>query len=660
MSVAAVTGRPAGEGASRPPASDHVGALDGMRGIAVVLVFLFHLGVPGFAAGFLGVDVFFVLSGFLITSLLLAEMRSTGRIAVGSFWARRVRRLMPALAMLLLVVAVVTAHTATFSERTTMRGDMLATTTYVANWHLIETSSYFEDTGTPDALQHTWSLAIEEQFYLVWPLLLLLLVGLLKRPRAVVGTAALVGAIASAVALWILFRRAGVDRAYMGTDGRIFEPLIGALGAVLVAGPKGKAFAGRLGAVPLLVGAAGLIACLFLVRPETPLYFMGGAVAVSIFTVMMIAPMWVGRAASPGRWFSWRPLAWLGLISYGVYLWHWPVLVWLGEPGTRGSQALLRGLAAVALTVGIAAASFYLIERPIRRGGWAHVRLVRRERWQTGVVLLAVPIVMLALTFTSVEATEVPPPSPGQPVVLLTGDSVPLHLWSTLEQVSQPRGWRILSAAIGACPVTGEAHFSAFNSNKTANECRGAPGRQNAMIRRYHPNIVVWWDRWSLSSFLTRSGRFVRSNTPLFWKLRAAALDAAVKRLTRDDAVVVFVATEPVGEGVSASSHCMPQCNAWLQFQIDRYGDVTTHWNEMLDDYAKAHPTLAVFVSITDVICHTNTSPCNDLIAGIPARPDGTHYRGAGAQKAATAIIDALAPIIARHPARPTPETSNG
>jgi len=655
MSVAAMTGRPTGEAGASPPAFDHVGALDGMRGIAVVLVFMFHLGVPGFAAGFLGVDVFFVLSGFLITSLLLAEMRSTGRVAVGAFWARRARRLLPALAVLLVVVAVVTAHTATFSERTTMRGDMLATTTYVANWHLIDTSSYFEDTGTPNPLQHTWSLAIEEQFYLVWPLLLLLLVGLLKRPRAVVGTAALVGAAASAVALSVLFRRAGVDRAYMGTDARIFEPLIGALGAVLVAGPKGRAFAGRLGAVPLLVGSAGLIACLFLVRPDTSLYFMGGAVAVSIFTVMMIAPMWLGRGAGPGRWFSWKPLAWLGLISYGVYLWHWPILIWLGEPGTRGGQALVRGLACVALTIGVAAASFYLIERPIRRGGWTRSRLVRRERWRTGVVLAAVPIVMLALTLTSVEATVVPPPSSGQPVVLLTGDSVPLHLWSTLEQVSQPRGWRILSAAIGACAVTGEAHVSALNPKQVTTECRAAPGKQNAMIRRYHPNIVVWWDRWSLSSFLTGSGRVVRSNTPLFWKLRAAALDAAVKRLTRDGAVVVFVATEPLGEGVSASIHCSPQCNPWLQFQIDRYDDVTTRWNKLLSDYAKAHPTLAVFVSITDIICHTNTSPCNDLIDGVPARPDGTHYRDAGAQKAATAIVNALAPIIARYPPSPDP-----
>lgn len=125
----------------------YVRALDGVRGVAVGLVFLFHLRVAGFGAGYLGVDVFFVLSGFLITSLVLDELRRTGRIALTSFWARRVRRLLPALVLLLLVVALVTWLTATFSERATLRGDLLAATAYVANWHFISTSGYFVSTG---------------------------------------------------------------------------------------------------------------------------------------------------------------------------------------------------------------------------------------------------------------------------------------------------------------------------------------------------------------------------------------------------------------------------------------------------------------------------------------------------------------------------------
>ena len=145
----------------------HISSLDGVRAVAVVLVFLFHLQVPGFKAGFLGVDIFFVLSGFLITSLLLSESDRTGRVSLTAFWARRARRLLPALVLILIAVAVVTWTTATFTERASLRGDLLASTAYVANWHFISTSSYFASTGVESPLQHMWSLAIEEQFYLL-------------------------------------------------------------------------------------------------------------------------------------------------------------------------------------------------------------------------------------------------------------------------------------------------------------------------------------------------------------------------------------------------------------------------------------------------------------------------------------------------------------
>jgi peptidoglycan/LPS O-acetylase OafA/YrhL len=160
-----------GSGARKEPG--HVRALDGMRAIAVLLVLLFHLRIPWFRAGFLGVDVFFVLSGFLITSLLLEEIRRTGRVSLPEFWARRARRLLPAVVLVLLVLSLTTSMTTTYTERPSVRGDLLATTGYVANWRLISTSSYFADTGVDSPVEHTWSLAIEEQFYLAWPLLVL-------------------------------------------------------------------------------------------------------------------------------------------------------------------------------------------------------------------------------------------------------------------------------------------------------------------------------------------------------------------------------------------------------------------------------------------------------------------------------------------------------
>jgi peptidoglycan/LPS O-acetylase OafA/YrhL len=628
-----------------------VRSLDGMRAAAVVLVFAFHLGVPGFKAGFLGVDLFFVLSGFLITGLLLGEMERTGRIALPSFWARRVRRLMPALVVLLLAVAVVTALTATFSERTSIRGDLLATTTYVANWRFIDTSSYFVNTGVASPLQHTWSLAIEEQFYLMWPLLLGGLILLVKRPRRAVVVPALIGATASAALLAILWAPDAVDRAYMGTDARIFEPLIGALGAVLVASPRGRAVLKKIGTPLVAIGAIGLVACLAVIRPETAVYYYGGAVAVSVFALMMVAPLWVEKGGHMSRAFSWAPVAWLGAVSYGVYLWHWPVIQWLGVPGAHGAGAVVRGTLAVALTLGIAALSYYLIEQPILTGRGLgqhvgrHIGSLRSVR--PVVVLSCVPVVMLLVAAASVEATSVPPPKAGQPVIMLVGDSVPLHLESTFEKEASGRGWRIVSAAQGACPVSGENPTGA--EGVTLHEAKQCPfvvvPEQNSMIAAWHPNIVVWWDRWSVSDYVTADGTQITAGTPQFWRLRSAMLRSTVDRLTGQGARVVFVATEPPSVGIL--SRCVPVCARWPQFLLDHYADITTRWNGMMRVYAKQHPDQASFISVTDTMCRADVAPCDDTIDGVPARPDGIHYEGPAQKIVVGAIADRLARLLA-------------
>jgi peptidoglycan/LPS O-acetylase OafA/YrhL len=626
-----------------------VRSLDGVRAAAVVLVFAFHLGVPGFRAGFLGVDLFFVLSGFLITGLLLGEMDRNGSIAVTSFWARRVRRLMPALVVLLLAVAIVTALTSTFSERASVRGDLLATTTYVANWRYIGTSSYFVNTGVPSPLEHTWSLAIEEQFYLVWPLVLAFLIALMKRPRRTVVLPAVLGAAVSAALLALLWHPDAVDRAYMGTDARIFEPLIGALGAVLVAHPVGRAFLRRYGTALVAIGGVGLVLCLTRIRPETALYFRGGAVAVSVFALMIVAPLWVGRGGSIARGLSWRPLAWVGAISYGVYLWHWPLIQWLGVPGAHGVDAVGRGILAVVLTLVLAGLSYHLIEQPILTG-----RRVGRQRSgfrsvtiRPVAVLACVPIVMLLVAGASVAATNVPPPTAGQPLIMLVGDSVPLHLEPAFEKEAANRGWRIVSAAQGACPVSGENPTGADGA--TLHEAKQCPtvvvANQDAMLSTYHPTIVVWWDRWSVSDYVTASGQQVEAGTPLFWQLRAQMLRSTVRRLTSQGARLVFVATEPPGRGIL--SRCDPECARWPQFLIDHYQDITVRWNGMMQAYAEAHPAQASYVDVTPLVCHTDGAPCDDTVDGAPARPDGIHYEGAAEATVVSAIAEHLSRTLA-------------
>ena len=189
--------------------SGRLDALDGVRALAVLLVVAFHVGIPGMDGGFLGVDVFFVLSGYLITTLLLRDVRRYGQVRLTTFWTRRVRRLMPAFLLLVLAVTAWAAIVAPTYQREGLRGDTVASLLYVANWHFIGQASYFADDGTESPLQHVWSLAVEEQFYVVWPLVIAAIAGAVaartRRTRAqqrtALSVAGLIGAVALALSL---------------------------------------------------------------------------------------------------------------------------------------------------------------------------------------------------------------------------------------------------------------------------------------------------------------------------------------------------------------------------------------------------------------------------------------------------------------------------
>ncbi|HVF08933.1 MAG TPA: acyltransferase family protein, partial [Actinomycetota bacterium] len=526
------------------------------------------------------------------------------------------------------------------------RGDLVATASYVANWRFIETSSYFESNGIESPLEHAWSLAVEEQFYLAWPLAVLA-VGLAtrwRRPRRAIGVLAGASALLSAATLAVLWDPATVERAYMGTDARIFEPLIGACGAAVIGRPRVRAMLERAGPVLAVAGAAGLVASLVWIRPDGPAYYRGGAVLVSVTTLAIVAPVWRGAAGPLGSALGWAPLTRIGTISYGIYLWHWPIILWLGIREPAPSFPVAGAIVAVALTVGVAVASFALVEEPFRRR-MAVGRHARRWVPSRAWVLAAAPLSLVVVAGISMAATVVPPPTPGEPVVMLVGDSVPEHLAVTIEERSADRGWRIVSASHGSCPVTGE--ITTYLGGAPVREADACSDRivpeQDALITTTDPDLVMWWDRWSVSSFLTSDGRLARAGTPRFWRERRAALREAVGRLSSAGATVVLVATEPPGRTVTA--RCTDErCHQWLEFQVTRYDDVTTRWNTMLRNYAARHPHDAVFVTITDIVCATDTSPCDDTVAGMPARPDGTHYDGVGADLVADALVARLAP----------------
>jgi peptidoglycan/LPS O-acetylase OafA/YrhL/lysophospholipase L1-like esterase len=383
--------------------------LDGLRAIAVLAVIAFHEQLGWAPGGLLGVGVFFTLSGYLITDLLLAQWAARGRLALGDFWARRARRLLPALfVMLIAVTAWITV--ADRARLAGLRGAVAAAATYSSNWYLIaQGQSYFARFAAPQPLDHLWSLAIEEQFYLVWPWLLLaglVAVRVARRGRpgnpasgvAWLALPTLVLAAASTVAMLVLYHP-GFDptRVYEGTDTRAGGLLVGA--ALAMAWPSrrfaaGAAAPGRWVRIPLdALAITGLIVIFVMIwrtGQYSPFLYRGGLVLLSVATAAVIAAVAVPGCVI-GRALGWRPLRWLGVRSYGIYLWHYPVIV-LGTPVNAGED-LTRVAWQTVVTIIVAGLSWRFIEQPVRKGAlgrlWAQARSPRSLTWRAGGAGLA-------------------------------------------------------------------------------------------------------------------------------------------------------------------------------------------------------------------------------------------------------------------------------
>jgi peptidoglycan/LPS O-acetylase OafA/YrhL len=412
------------------PAARRLSGLDGLRGLAVTLVLVFHLFPPLLGGGFIGVDIFFVISGFLITGLIVTEREHTGHFSPGRFWRRRARRLLPALVPLVLVCCTA-AWLVGGDVLVGLGWKMLGAATFSYNWVSLSADTSYFGVGAPELFRNLWSLAVEEQFYLVWPLLLLLLL-LLRRPGL---RLALVAALAAASAVWMgLGFQPGTDptRVYYGTDTHSFGLLIGAGLALLLRlrrpgtadalpAPADPSAARRaLAAIRPWWGAAGvagLLGAAVWLPDNAAITYRGGLAAVSVLTAVVI---WAGVADGWfGRMLDTAPLRYLGERSYGLYLWHWPLLVLLQlvAPFGRGPAGVVgTGALALVLSLVIAAASYRWLEIPIRRLGlraglarvWAPLvgtapRIGSRRRAVTSLVVAGtVTLALVAGTAASV------------------------------------------------------------------------------------------------------------------------------------------------------------------------------------------------------------------------------------------------------------------
>ena len=544
----------------------HLPALDGLRGLAIAAVLLFHAGWRLSAGGFLGVSTFFTLSGYLITARLLHDHRQTGRIDLVAFWGRRIRRLIPAAVGAVALVVILAAWVVP-AFRVNLIGDVGAALGEVANWRFwVAGRSYSALFRQPSPLLHFWSLAIEEQFYLVFPVLawLVLVVGR-RSQRTFAAVVAAVTAVCVATALW-----AGASGrtalAYYGTPMRAAEILVGAL---LAMAPIGRPTNVRASAKARLLPVYALAACGVLwvaATTQQSWVYHGGLVAYSLLSAVVI----VGclRPGPVRRWLSARPLRWLGRISYGVYLYHWPLYQWLSPARTRMAVG---PLFALRITASLAAAvlSYHLLEQPILRRarfGWGRAR-----RFAIPLVTTMGCIVLAAIVIAGGRQQSTAASFGGiLPAVALAGDIATPSASSTVG--TAPADDKAIDTsssapAAGSTPPTGSAPVSTgpvtsiptVTSSPVATSATASTAATTVATTAAAPSTTAAPAPTRISMFGDSTAMLATYGLEIWAKTNgAAALDGAGTRLGCGIGRGGRVRTAQYGEGPTN-----PECDAW-------------------------------------------------------------------------------------------------
>ncbi len=576
----------------------HVPALDGLRGLALLGVLFFHANgaLPG---GYLGVDLFFVLSGFLITTLLLAEHRDTGRIALSAFWVRRARRLFPALLSLMPAVAIYSRFFAKPGELQGLRADALATLAYVANWRAVfSQKSYWELFAAPSLLEHTWSLAIEEQFYVVWPLVVVLV---LRRgtSRSLLVLALALTALSMA-AMFVLFDPAQVSRVYLGTDTRAAGILAGAaLATVLSPNTTFQARTVRLFDLLGTASALGLGVAWWKLSGEDPFLYRGGFWLTELAVLALIVCAVMGPKSLVARALSFRPLTLIGTISYGVYLWHWPVNVFFTAERVHVHGLWLHVLR-FATTFAIAIVSYRLLEQPIRKRGVPFGRAVY-------VVPAAVALTVL-LVVRATHARPLPPSAP------FANDQGPVTFRIALfgDSTANSLGWGLRGVRK---PGVGVELLGKDGCTMLADTCGGPQWAQQ--MKDLHPNATLVFLGGAFLHGLSIDGGWRKSCHPGWDSKFQGTLELRLGALKAEEGPL-WAVTVPYPLG--------PYDNATYRAEVDCI-------NASIRAAAAAVPGVQI-LDLAERVCPK--SVCEREIDGVPIRPDGVHYSmdgGAGVSR---------------------------
>ena len=636
------------------PALSYQPALDGLRGVAIAVVIAYHFGAGWAGGGFLGVDAFFVLSGYFVTNIVLSEWARRGRLDFAAFWAARLRRLVPALGLVVLAVAAWSHFGADSIRLDAIRGDALWAIVFGSNWHfIVEGQSYFDLYSEPSPLRHTWMLAAIVQFYLVWPALMVVCLRVARESRRALGALALVGIAISAGLLAALHSPVDPSRAYYGTDSRASQLLVGALLAIGLVHRPLRTQAARTGVQVLgALGALGAI-CLFAIARDRDvwLYRGGFLVAAVAFAAVVAAVVQPGR--SPVRiLLALPPVVWVGKISYGLFLWHWPVKVVLSE-SRIGIDGWALTSVWIAATFALALPSYYLVERPIRRG------TLVRGRWMQVVAPAALVLTALVVIGATAGATappsfltapqgkvlrsdvprdvQVTAPDGGVPDRwLLVGDSVAASLAPAVQAEAADRGVTLTAATRPGCGViTGIPALPDGTEIAWGRKCdREAVSYLETSVRDGAPQVVLWLSTWEAADRIV-DGVFYPFGTARADAMLLQRFEESRALLTSAGARLVVLTTPP-----SAAENELGLRDRPLERR-------TLHLNELLRELARANPASVTLVDFAELVCPSGP-PCPAVVDGVTLRPrDGGHFEGEGPAWVAPRLLDLVTAALA-------------
>jgi peptidoglycan/LPS O-acetylase OafA/YrhL len=633
---------------------DRIDSLDGLRAFALLIIMGYHFGIPWLQGGFFSLDIFYVLSGYLITGLLLGEYARRGAIAFSAFWLRRARRLLPALLVVLVAVTVLIRFGEPAGLYPGFRMDALSALFYFSNWWQIAASgNYFVATGAVSPLTHTWSLAVEEQFYLVWPLVTFAVLRLSRtfaRGLRVLLVLSLVGAAGSALEMALLYHpTANITRLYFGTDTHAQSILVGAALACILTmvqrrrGEEGMApVAGtfwRQAALTVLglAGFAGTLAITVEMQGTSSFDYLGGFLVSALSAAGILVAAITVRGGLVSRFLSLRPLVWFGTVSYGAYLWHYPIFIELNRAHT-GLTGLPLLAARTAATVVLAAASFYLIERPVmERAFW---RTARAAVPSVALVGVTVAVVVAGTVVPAAGATVALGPGSlptaerqalttdgafgAHPVrFLLVGDSLAVTMGVGLQVRSVPNyGVQVINKGVLGCDLDGGRSIVSGTVATAVSACVHWPSLWAHDIATYHPEVVgVMLGRWLITDHLP-GGHEADITQPAWRAHLKGELNHVMAVLSAGGAHVVLL-TMPYISPVNVQ----PNGSAWPENRPVRVND----YNSLLHTVAAQHPATASVFDLNRIL--DPAGRFQQTIDGVAVRwPDGIHISKAGGE----------------------------